>query len=235
MWTKVLLLLTGAAASKMAFTSPNATPKDDEQGRFGKKDPGSQIGHALHIIMKPLASSFILLEILSLLAGQFPTVIPTPLLSLFDFPSLSSAHLTVHIVYLLGFALIITGALIRVECFRTLGRFFTFELSVKDDHKLITIGPYSVVRHPSYAGTLMVASGNLICAFAPGSWFVEYGVGCTVLGKVMAAVLCVGWGFFFVSVPLRIKKEDEVFRKQFGAEWEAWAKQTRYRIIPYVF
>ena len=44
--------------------------------------------------------------------------------------------------FILGVCLLGVGTLIRVSCYRALGRFFTFELSIKTEHTLITEGPY---------------------------------------------------------------------------------------------
>ncbi|KAG1813694.1 uncharacterized protein BJ212DRAFT_1275182 [Suillus subaureus] len=38
--------------------------------------------------------------------------------------------------------------------------FFTFHLSVRNEHTLVTTGPYSVVCHPSYLGALSQSIGN---------------------------------------------------------------------------
>ncbi|KAG1724487.1 hypothetical protein EDB19DRAFT_1834169 [Suillus lakei] len=42
--------------------------------------------------------------------------------------------------FLTGTALIVAGGLLRWWCFRTLGRFFTFHLSVRKEHTLVTTG-----------------------------------------------------------------------------------------------
>jgi len=39
---------------------------------------------------------------------------------------------------------------------------FTFEMSIRKNHKLITSGPYAIVRHPSYVGVILVASGLML-------------------------------------------------------------------------
>ncbi|CAJ0838843.1 2314_t:CDS:2 [Entrophospora sp. SA101] len=41
------------------------------------------------------------------------------------------------------------GALLRLWCYRSLDEFFTFDIKVQKDHKLITTGPYSLLIHPS--------------------------------------------------------------------------------------
>jgi len=54
------------------------------------------------------------------------------------------------------------GGLIRLECYRQLGTMFTFEMSIRKDHMLVTSGPYGIVRHPGYTGILLVISGMLL-------------------------------------------------------------------------
>ena len=65
-------------------------------------------------------------------------------------------------LFFLGAFIITLGGYIRYSCFRALGRLFTFEMSIRDEHELITDGPYSVVRHPSYTGALLTLIG-IIC------------------------------------------------------------------------
>src|SRR6202023_2688413 len=43
--------------------------------------------------------------------------------------------------------------------FRTLGRYFTFIVQTSGDQPVITDGPYRLIRHPSYAGILLVVTG----------------------------------------------------------------------------
>ena len=50
---------------------------------------------------------------------------------------------------LLGLGLVMAGTLLRWKCFQKMGSQFTAELTIHKDHKLITTGPYSFVRHPA--------------------------------------------------------------------------------------
>ena len=61
--------------------------------------------------------------------------------------------------FVVGSMLTAAGGLLRLWCYQTLGRFFTWDLAVRKDHKLVTIGPYSIVRHPSYLGGTMMGVG----------------------------------------------------------------------------
>ncbi|KAJ6504043.1 hypothetical protein DFH09DRAFT_849134, partial [Mycena vulgaris] len=62
-----------------------------------------------------------------------------------------------------GAALIVTGATIRFRCFRELGRYFTFALSLRDNHALITSGPFT-------GGNTTVLGAALILR-SDGSWW----------------------------------------------------------------
>jgi protein-S-isoprenylcysteine O-methyltransferase Ste14 len=65
-------------------------------------------------------------------------------------------------LFFLGTFIVALGGYIRYSCFRALGRLFTFEMTIRDEHTLITDGPYSIVRHPSYTGALLTLIG-IIC------------------------------------------------------------------------
>ena len=54
----------------------------------------------------------------------------------------------------------IFGGALRVVCFKVLGRFFTFDLAVQSDQKVIQSGPYALVRHPSYSAMILHQLGT---------------------------------------------------------------------------
>ena len=138
---------------------------------------------------------------------------------------------TSAVALLLGLA----GGLIRVWCHRTLGRFFTWQMAVRDDHELVTRGPYAIVRHPSYTGWLLMIAGNFLLLASPKSYFVESGLRGTVVGKVVALASFAYCMFSTTNLLGRVAKEDTVLRKEFGEKWEAWAKETPYRLVPFVY
>ena len=173
-------------------------------------------------------------EALLILGGHLPwsysTYIPPSIL-----PFVQPKSLRLTPLSLAACVLGIAGGLIRTRCYRELGRLFTFELSIRDGHTLVTTGPYSIVRHPSYLGSFLFLSGNVILLASKGSWFVESGLWDTVWGRG-AACSAVGCIFsILVRLFLRIDEEDRMMRKEFGEEWEGWAKKTPYRLIPFVY
>ncbi|KAI0635417.1 hypothetical protein C8Q77DRAFT_1043478, partial [Trametes polyzona] len=72
-----------------------------------------------------------------------------------------------------GAALAVSGAMLRLECFRALGALFTFEITISPTHTLVTEGPYAYVRHPSYAGVYAVLLGASAVMASPGAWLRE--------------------------------------------------------------
>jgi len=137
--------------------------------------------------------------------------------------------------FLLGTALILIGAFIRVYCIRTLGRFFTFELSLRKDHHLLTSGPYSLVRHPSYTGIIFVVSGLLLCHFNPQSWLVACSgllpVKRQLVSRALAAISAGIVSMMTYGLTKRMQKEDRMLEQRFGEEWRTWARKVPYCLI----
>ncbi|PPR00318.1 hypothetical protein CVT24_004605 [Panaeolus cyanescens] len=138
-------------------------------------------------------------------------------------------------VFILGTILTGLGTYLRLSCYRTLGKFFTFELSIFKEHTLITCGPYAHVRHPSYSGLILTIIGHILHSAAAGSWVRESGFLDSWVG-VVVSVLWVGVALAVIlSLVLRIPREDALLKKEFGGEWEEWAGKVPYRLIPYIY
>lgn len=91
---------------------------------------------------------------------------------------------------------------------------FTIRLSVQGDHRLVTSGPYRIVRHPGYFGFVLAMPGM---AFALGS------VAMLAFGAVIVA--------WIVS---RIRVEEAMLLEQFGDEYRDYQRRTK-RLIPFVY
>ncbi|KAI0747209.1 hypothetical protein C8Q80DRAFT_827657 [Daedaleopsis nitida] len=107
----------------------------------------------------------------------------------------SSYPLRLTYTSLIGCCFGILGGFIRVWCHRTLGPFFTWELALRDEHKLITQGPYSIVRHPSYTGWILLTTGNFLLLYSRGSLFRETALSDSIVRRSLAAfaTICMGW------------------------------------------
>jgi protein-S-isoprenylcysteine O-methyltransferase Ste14 len=58
-----------------------------------------------------------------------------------------------------GVALVLAGMGLRLWASAVLGRFHLPVVTIQKDHKLVSSGPYAVVRHPIYAGLLLSMAG----------------------------------------------------------------------------
>jgi protein-S-isoprenylcysteine O-methyltransferase Ste14 len=113
----------------------------------------------------------------------------------------------------LGVLLMAAGLGFSVWARRHLGRNWSSQVVVKQDHALIRTGPYSRLRHPIYTGILLAFLGTAV-----------------VVGEVRGFV-----GFLLVLIGFAIKSQAEETRmKATFPEYEQYRRQTS-ALIPYVF
>ncbi|KAL7284846.1 hypothetical protein ACG7TL_002159 [Trametes sanguinea] len=179
--------------------------------------------------VKPLQGDVQVLPFASsdaILSGLFPRVAdPVP----------AARQLSVHPIFLLGMFLLYCGAILRKRCHRTLGRHFTFQLTILKEHKLVTSGPYAIVRHPSYTGIIIATVGVFMMGLSPGSWLVESGIIDTFQGTTVVAAWLSWYTFMTFGFLRRTRIEDAVLREEFGAQWDEWARKVPYQLVPYVW
>ncbi|KAH0833430.1 hypothetical protein J3R83DRAFT_12543 [Lanmaoa asiatica] len=137
--------------------------------------------------------------------------------------------------FVLGASLVVASGIIRAQCYRALGPYFTFKQCICKDHKLITTGPYAVVRHPGYLGLLMSIFGSGIMYAEPGSWLQKSGMLNVRWVKVAATVMCLINAASIVTLICRPGEEDRYLSERFGQEWEDWAGRVKYKLVPFVY
>jgi protein-S-isoprenylcysteine O-methyltransferase Ste14 len=138
-------------------------------------------------------------------------------------------------VFLAGSLAVITGGFFRLYCSLTLGRQWSYPISIRKEHRLVTSGPYSIVRHPSYTGYLLQYAGIVAVYTSKGSWMRESGVLQVPVVKVVA-----GSCFFLLTALVgtaidRPAIEDKMLQRVVGDEWMNWAKRVKYRLIPGIY
>jgi len=113
-----------------------------------------------------------------------------------------------------GIALMFLGIFIRQWSIALLGGFFSALVSVQEGQTIIRKGPYRYVRHPSYAGAIMIMAGM---GLALRSW-----------GAVLVLLLasCIVYGY-------RIHVEERALVAKFGDEYRAYMKETKM-LVPFV-
>jgi protein-S-isoprenylcysteine O-methyltransferase Ste14 len=116
--------------------------------------------------------------------------------------------------FYLGIGLMIAGILLRQWSIVVLGRYFSRTVGVQEGQTVVDRGPYRLVRHPAYTGSLLTMVG---LGFVLQSW-----------GAVLVLI-----AFFGVAFGYRIHVEEGVLTSKLGDEYVAYAKKTK-RLIPYV-
>jgi len=190
-----------------------------------------------------LSTTGFLIEVVVIYARDNPSShLSKNILSLLIFKCLSSADalrissdIRITRSFVVGSALTIIGGLMRLSCYRTLGRLFTYELSILKDHTLVTTGLYGIVRHPSYLAYSIALPGLCLCQMTHGSWLMESGALSTWLGRSVVGSWHL-WAWYLGSAIFsRVRKEDEYLRKHFGQQWIEWQKKVPYRLFPGIF
>jgi len=140
--------------------------------------------------------------------------------------------LEVDLAFWLGLCMTVSGGWIRQRCYRELGFYFTYELSIRKDHKLITSGPYSIVRHPSYVGVLLSGIGGSMCHVNHGSWVVRLSGLIPDTWTVFLILWLFAVSFCVGLVAPRLGKEDAMLKREFGDKWDKWVKAVPFQLVP---
>lgn len=118
-------------------------------------------------------------------------------------------------VQLVGGAVLVAGIVFHAWALTVLGRFFSPNVVIRSDHRLIREGPYRALRHPVYTGMFMIALGTSLL------------VG-PVLGVALTVLLAMA-GFLY-----RIRIEEKLMTEKFGNEYEAY-RQESWKMFPGLF
>lgn len=106
-----------------------------------------------------------------------------------------------------------TGLLFAVWARHHLGSNWSQAVTLKEDHALVTSGPYALVRHPIYTGLLLAFLGSGV---ARGEW---------------RGLLAVALVFGVLWHKLRL--EEQWMHAQFGESYEAYSRRVA-ALVPYI-
>lgn len=115
----------------------------------------------------------------------------------------------------LGLILIILGLVIRWVAIITLREYFTVDVIVVKNQKIINKGIYKIIRHPSYLGSIIS--------------FLGLGI---TLSNIFALII--------INVPIilvfihRIKIEEEALIQNIGQEYIEYSKATK-KLLPKIY
>jgi len=112
----------------------------------------------------------------------------------------------------IGVGLVLLGSALFVWARRTLGRHYSGHVSVKKEQELMQSGPYRIIRHPAYAGYLLMALG-LALGYS------------SLLGFVSSLLI------LLPAVVYRIRVEDRMLAEHYGTQFDKYA-QKKNRLLP---
>lgn len=117
-----------------------------------------------------------------------------------------------EIIRLFGIVLNISGLIFLAWIHRSLGQHWSMMLQLGEEHKLVTTGPYSRIRHPMYTYFyILVISTALISS------------------NIIVGTLGI---LFWTSLYLmRINDEEEMLIQEFGDEYREYIERTG-RLLP---
>jgi len=102
----------------------------------------------------------------------------------------------------------LAGLSLRIWAVVTLGRFFTWFITVYEDHQVIRVGPFRFVRHPAYCGALILFVATLVFLHA---W----------VGAALSFVFQL-WAYV-----RRIKYEEAAMIEKLGGSYVAYTREVK--------
>lgn len=140
-------------------------------------------------------------------------------IALMSFPNLPGAFLYRAILpqglpsFFTGVVIAVSGLFFAIWARELLGRNWSRSVTLKQDHELITSGPYALVRHPIYTGILTGFLGSAIAE-----------------GQVRSLI-----AFLLVSLVLwgKLRLEEQWMRSHFGETYGTYAHRVA-ALVPFI-
>jgi protein-S-isoprenylcysteine O-methyltransferase Ste14 len=113
------------------------------------------------------------------------------------------------VALVLGALLCFPGLALYLWARLTLGAMYNVSSSMGAqlyaDHRLVTHGPFAMVRHPMYLGIILASVGGLL------------------IYRTWALVFTTA---AFMGLVLRARREEEALAAEFGEQWEAYCRRV---------
>jgi protein-S-isoprenylcysteine O-methyltransferase Ste14 len=105
------------------------------------------------------------------------------------------------------------GLAIAIWARVALGTNWSGEVTLKEDHALVTNGPYAAIRHPIYTALILLFLGLAIFIASAGAW--------------------IGMALIVLSCWIKLRQEEALMLRQFPADYPAYMARTK-RLIPWL-
>jgi protein-S-isoprenylcysteine O-methyltransferase Ste14 len=112
-----------------------------------------------------------------------------------------------------GVGLCLAGFALAFWARAHLGRNWGMPMSLRQDHELVTSGPYAYVRHPIYSGIMLAMIGSALA-----------------VGLFWLALFVLYFAYFLFSA----RAEERMMLAQFPQAYPAYRRRTKM-LIPFVF
>jgi protein-S-isoprenylcysteine O-methyltransferase Ste14 len=113
-----------------------------------------------------------------------------------------------------GVSICMLGLFVAIWSRKVLGAEWSRDVELKQGHKLVESGPYTLMRHPIYTGHLLMGLGT---AIASGS-----------------LVAFAGLASFVVGFCIKLNQEERLLQRGFPDEYPAYKARVK-ALIPYMF
>ena len=120
-----------------------------------------------------------------------------------------------HALYCTGLTVFVLGLVVRWGAVIQLGRFFTVDVAIAADHRVIDTGFYRHVRHPSYAGVVVAFVGLGLCT-------------ANAISLAICAVLP------FLALRARMDVEERALADGLGEAYRSYMRRTK-RLLPLIY
>jgi protein-S-isoprenylcysteine O-methyltransferase Ste14 len=113
----------------------------------------------------------------------------------------------------IGLCLVVLGLSISIWARRHLGKYWSGQITLKENHKIIKSGPYGFVRHPIYSGLVLALLGTMVTT----------GTFRSLLGFALIVLSLVG----------KLMLEERWLCAHLGMEYEQYRRQVK-ALIPFL-
>ena len=113
-----------------------------------------------------------------------------------------------------GILLFVVAIGLQWWALRELGPFYTSRLGIQEGHRLVTSGPYGLVRHPGYLSGIISIIGIALS-----------------MGSLLATLASIG---SLLLVIWRIGGEEEMLLEAFGDDYRDYQRKTR-KLVPLIY
>ncbi|MFN3871508.1 MAG: methyltransferase family protein [Ignavibacterium sp.] len=102
---------------------------------------------------------------------------------------------------------------IQIWSFKSLGDYYSQEIAIRKEHKIISAGPYRSIRHPQYLSQI----------------FVDLAGALATLSYILLPLALIQIPFLI----LRAREEEKLFKKYLPDEFESYKKKSGF-MIPFI-